>query len=103
MTRRTRGPCWNATPASTTKPTASRSAFDRIRDLASALGYAPDVKLYRQNPDGYKGHVGDVSAVLRVAVTGRESSPDLFEVMRILGRGRVLGRLRRALDALAQG
>ena len=77
--------------------------FDRIRDLASALGYAPDVKLYRQNPDGYKGHVGDVSAVLRVAVTGRESSPDLFEVMRILGRGRVLGRLRRALDAFAQG
>ena len=76
--------------------------FDRVRALAQELGYAPDVKLYRQNPDGYRGHVGDISGMLRIAVTGRESSPDLFEVMRILGRGAVLGRLRHALDALAQ-
>ena len=79
-----------------------RLLTDGFCALAQELGYAPDVKLYRQNPDGYRGHVGDISGMLRIAVTGRESSPDLFEVMRILGRGAVLGRLRRALDALAQ-
>ena len=78
------------------------ASFEDILKEAQELGYAPDVKLYRQNPDGYRGHVGDISGMLRIAVTGRESSPDLFEVMRILGRGAVLGRLRRALDALAQ-
>lgn len=76
--------------------------FDRIRGLSEKLGYAPDTKLYKQDPDGYKGHVGDISGMLRIAVTGRENSPDLFEVMRILGRDKVVARLRGAAQWLRE-
>ena len=67
--------------------------FDKIKAIAAELGYAPETKLYKKDPTAYKGHVGDVSMVLRVAVTGRQNSPDLYEVMKILGRDRVIARL----------
>lgn len=67
--------------------------FERVKTLAAELGFAANMKDYKQNPEGYKGHVGDVSMALRVAVTGREQSPDLCEVMRVLGEKRVRARL----------
>ena len=70
--------------------------FEKIRTLGEKYGFCPDTKTYKANPDAYKGHVGDVSMILRVAVTGRRNSPDMFEVMRILGRGRVAARLEAA-------
>ena len=70
--------------------------FEKIRTLGEKYGFCPDTKTYKANPDAYKGHVGDVSMILRVAVTGRRNSPDMFEVMRILGRERVVARLRAA-------
>ena len=75
--------------------------FRKIRDLCTAHGYAALPKEYRQHPELYKGHVGDVSAVLRMAVTGRVNSPDMFEVMRILGAEKVRERLASALARLA--
>lgn len=74
--------------------------FDKIRALADKLGYAGDMKAYRKNPENYKGSVGDISMVLRVAVTGRQNSPDMHQVMAILGRQRVCDRLDRALKEL---
>jgi len=74
--------------------------FDKVKQLAESMGYAPAPKLYKQDPDAWKGHVGDVSMVLRVAVTGRTNSPDMCAVMGILGRERVLGRLKAAADRL---
>lgn len=70
--------------------------FNKVTELAESLGFAPKTKLYKQNPQGYKGHVGDVSMVLRVAITGRRNSPDLYEIMKILGKDRVLERLESA-------
>lgn len=67
--------------------------FAKIKQIAADLGYAPETKLYKKDPSAYKGHVGDVSMVLRIAVTGRQNSPDLFEVMRILGCERTIARL----------
>lgn len=67
--------------------------FEKIRSLSEKYGFCSDTKLYKTNPGAYKGHVGDVSMILRVAVTGRRNSPDMFEVMRILGRERVAARL----------
>ena len=72
--------------------------FDKIKELASNLGFAPETKLYKSNPENYKGHIGDVSMVLRVAITGRTNSPDLYCVMKILGQKRVIERLQRALN-----
>ena len=71
--------------------------FGRIKALCEPLGYTPNVKEYKKNPDAYKGHVGDVSTVIRVAVTGRRNTPDLYSIMQILGEDRVRARLRAAL------
>ena len=60
--------------------------FDNIKELAGELGYAKEVKEYKANPDIYKAHVGDVSTVLRVALTGRTNTPDMYEIMQVLGK-----------------
>ncbi len=75
--------------------------FQKVCALAEKLGY-PGVKEYKKSPDAYKGHVGDVSMVLRIAVTGRPNSPDLCDVMRLLGSERVLCRLQAAAHALSE-
>lgn len=67
--------------------------FDKVKSICPALGYCPDVKKYRADPGAYKGHVGDVSAVIRLAVTGRDTSPDLCSIMKLLGPQRVAARL----------
>ncbi len=72
--------------------------FDKIKALAEKYGFCPDTKQYKADPDSYKGHVGDVSMILRVAVTGRQNSPDMFEVMRILGKEKVCTRLTGAAN-----
>lgn len=69
--------------------------FDRVKALAAELGYCTDMKEYKKDPSAWKGSVADVSMVLRVAVTGRQTSPDLCEVMKILGRAAVLKRLEK--------
>ena len=60
--------------------------FDKIKELSGELGYAKEVKEYKANPDNYKAHVGDVSTVLRVALTGRTNTPDMYEIMQVLGK-----------------
>lgn len=72
--------------------------FNKIKDLSVSLGYAASPKEYKAEPEKYKGHVGDVSAVLRMAVTGRVNSPDMFTVMNILGDAKVKERLANALE-----
>ncbi len=67
--------------------------FNKIKDVAESLGYAREVKAYKENPDAFPGHVGDVSTVLRVAITGRRNTPDLYEIMRVLGKEKVMERL----------
>ncbi|MCI6831316.1 MAG: glutamate--tRNA ligase, partial [Clostridiales bacterium] len=74
--------------------------FDKVKELASQHGYAPETKLYKKNPDDYKGPVGDISMVLRVAVCGRTNAPDLYSVMQLLGADKVRERLARCAQAL---
>ncbi len=66
--------------------------FNKIKELASLHGYAKEVKAYKENPSDYKGHVGDVATVLRVAITTQSMTPDLYEIMRLLGKDRMLKR-----------
>ncbi len=70
--------------------------FEKIRTLSEKYGYTSDMKAYRENPSAFKGSVTDVSNVIRVAVTGRLNSPDLCQVMQVLGRERVALRLAKA-------
>ena len=63
-----------------------------MKDLAEELGYAREVKEYKANPDEFKGHVGDISTVIRVKLTKRSNTPDLYEIMQVLGKESVLKR-----------
>ena len=75
----------------------SSAWFDGVKALTESIGFAANMKDYKKNPENYGGHVGDVSMVLRVAVTGRQNSPDLYEVMRLLGEEKVKERLGKAV------
>lgn len=66
--------------------------FNNIKLLCDELGYASNMKEYKENPDKFKGNVADVSTVLRVALTTKSMTPDLYEIMRILGKDRILKR-----------
>ncbi|MBQ1217781.1 MAG: glutamate--tRNA ligase [Clostridia bacterium] len=74
--------------------------FNKVKDLTAAMGYAVDMKAYKADPTAFPGSVADISAVLRVAITGRTASPDTYAVMNILGKETVLDRLSKAAAAL---
>lgn len=67
--------------------------FAHIKAIAEKHGFATDMKAYKENPAAFKGSVSDVAKVLRVLVTGRDKTPDLYEIMRILGADKVRARL----------
>lgn len=71
--------------------------FARIKALCEPLGCTPNVKEYKQNPDAFKGHVGDISTIIRVALTGRTNTPDLYSITALLGESRVKARLENAI------
>lgn len=67
--------------------------FEKIKALCAPNGFTPNVKEYKANPDAFKGHVGDVSTVIRIAVTGRQNTPDLCTILQLLGEDTVQARL----------
>ena len=74
--------------------------FDKIKELAVEMGYAKEVKEFKANPDKYKAHVGDVSTVLRVALTARTNTPDMYEIMNVFGKDRIQERFETAIKNL---
>ncbi len=74
------------------------SWFAAMKGICEGLGFCPEVKEYKKNPDAFKGHVGDVSTAVRVAVTGRRNTPDLYEIMKLLGRDEVIARIEKAIE-----
>ena len=71
--------------------------FEKIKDLAEEVGYAREVKEWKKEPEKWPGHVGDVSTVLRVALTARTNTPDMYEIMQVLGRDRIEQRFKKAI------
>ena len=78
----------------------SNAWFDKIKDIADMLGFASDMKAYRENPDAFRGNVSDISMFIRIAVTGKENSPDMYSVMQILGYDRVVQRINNMINSL---
>lgn len=74
--------------------------FPKVRDMAVELGYAKAPKVYKKNPEEFKGHVGDVASVIRVAATGRRNTPDLYEILQTLGTDEVMKRFDEAIESL---
>ena len=67
--------------------------FNKIKLLCDELGYASNMKEYKKNPESFKGNVADVSTVIRVALTGRSKTPNLYDIMLILGREEIGERI----------
>lgn len=67
--------------------------FNKVKEFALENGYAASPKDYKKDPESFKGHVGDICEAIRVMVTGRRQSPDLFSIMKILGKDRILHRV----------
>lgn len=74
--------------------------FGKVREMAVNMGFAAKPKDFKKNPDQYKGHVGHVSGVIRIALTGRTNAPDLWEVQQILGVEEINRRLDQAIANL---
>ena len=68
--------------------------FNKIKDMCDELGYASNMKEYKEHPDKYKGNVADVSTVLRVALTTKSMTPDLYDIMTLLGEKRISKRYK---------
>ena len=74
--------------------------FDKVKAITEGIGFTTDMKAYKADPSAFPGTVADVSAMIRVAVTGKQNSPDLYSVMQILGVDRSTDRIRAAIQAL---
>lgn len=68
--------------------------FNRIKEMCDNLGYASNMKAYRENPENYKGSVVDVTNIIRIALTTLSNTPDLYSIIKILGKQRVINRLK---------
>ena len=67
--------------------------FETVKELSEKHGFTSDMKAYKADPAAFKGSVADVSTVIRVAITGRQNSPDLFAICNLLGEDRVKARI----------
>ena len=74
--------------------------FNKVKEITEELGFTTDMKAYKLNPDSFPGTVADVSTFLRLAVTGKTNSPDLYTVMQILGYDRTVQRIRNTINGL---
>ena len=67
--------------------------FNKVKTMCDELGYASNIKDYKKNPENYKGSVADISTVIRVAVTTKSNTPDLYEILKLLGKEEILRRI----------
>jgi len=74
--------------------------FEKVKRITTEIGFTTDMKAYKADPGAFKGTVADVSAMIRMAITGKTNSPDLYSVMQILGAERSAARIQAALESL---
>lgn len=74
--------------------------FEKVKAITTDMGFTTDMKAYKANPDAFPGTVAGVSTFIRLAVTGKTNSPDLYTVMQILGKDRTVARISAALNRL---
>ena len=77
---------------------AKEAWLEDMRNLTEQIGFARDAKTFKKNPGVFKGHFGDVMMVVRVALTGRTNTPDLYEILKVFGKARIEARIEKALQ-----
>lgn len=66
--------------------------FNKMKLMCNELGYASNMKEYKQNPENFKGNVADISTVIRVAISSKKQTPNLYDILQILGKERITKR-----------
>ena len=74
--------------------------FNKIKQLAPSVGYADDMKAYKANPQDFKGHYGDVASIIRIVLTSKKQTPDLYEISKLLDKERMENRVKLVLEVL---
>ncbi len=72
--------------------------FDKLKAVADKLGFASDMKAYKANPEGFKGSISDVAEIVRIAVTGKANTPDLWSIIHIIGED----KMRESISVIAK-
>ena len=67
--------------------------YAKIQSFASLNGYAASTKEYKNNPEQYKGHIGTICEALRYVITGRVKTPNLYDILKILGKDEIKKRI----------
>ena len=75
--------------------------FENLKAISIACGFCPNVKEYKKNKDAYLGHVGDVSEMIRIAISTRKNTPNLYYVLKILGKLEVERRINIIIEKLS--
>lgn len=71
--------------------------FNNLKELAQKEGFCSNMKEYKLNPTSYKGSIADVAGILRVAVTNRQNTPDIYSIMKVMGENKVKERINKVL------
>lgn len=74
--------------------------FAKMKDVAGSIGFATDMKEYKKNPEAFAGSIADFSTIIRVTVSGRKQTPDLYEILNIIGKDKVVERIDSAIEFL---
>ncbi|MEG0282913.1 MAG: glutamate--tRNA ligase [Clostridia bacterium] len=74
--------------------------FNGLKEIAADLGFCTDMKAYKKDPDSYIGNISHVAEIVRIAITDRKNTPDIYEIMKVLGDETVIARLNKALNTL---
>ena len=67
--------------------------FNKMKELAVKFGFASNMKEYKNNPEAFKGNITDIATVIRVGVTTRSMTPDLYDILRLLGKEEINRRI----------
>ena len=74
--------------------------FNKVKEMCDTLGYASNIKEYKKNPELFKGNVSDVATVIRVSLTSKTNTPDLYEIMKLLGKDKIKERFTKCIESL---
>lgn len=78
----------------------SNTWFNKVKSITEEIGFTTDMKAYKADPSAFPGTVADVSTMIRLAITGKTNSPDLYTVTQILGHDRTVSRVQQVIDRL---
>jgi glutamyl-tRNA synthetase len=76
--------------------------FNNLKEIGASLGFAANNKEYKANKEAYKGHIGDVAQILRIALTTKTQTPNLYNILEILGEDRYTSRINNIIDLLSK-